>query len=182
MLLAIYEKLSNTTMAKQIVKGYKKENPESKYNKTFNIILERIQCKKKRIFDYAFYDSLLHWKIDGKLKKEYEDGKDEGKNKESRKKQKTFVERVEVSPIVQPEVKEVKPYDEIMKFLKEKTAEAVAKAKSEDDYIKDIGIIQKNKIEALMKRIEETSGNNDYLNELYKKVVRIKAKENDRNR
>ena len=72
MLLAIYEKQKNISKAKQLVKKYRDEDNQSEHNKIFNKIIQRIQSKKTQIFDYEFYDDLLHWKIDKELKEKYE--------------------------------------------------------------------------------------------------------------
>lgn len=93
-LLAIYEKKNNVSKAKQLIKQFKSEEPESEKNKTLNIIKQRIESKKIRIFDYGFYGELLKWNIDENLKEKFEQKKEEEKNhqRELRKKQKKTTE------------------------------------------------------------------------------------------
>lgn len=93
-LLAIYEKKNNVSKAKQLIKQFKSEEPESEKNKTLNIIKQRIESKKIRIFDYGFYGELLKWNIDENLKEKFEQEKEEEKNhqRELRKKQKKTTE------------------------------------------------------------------------------------------
>ncbi len=76
MLLAIYEKKNAVSKAKQLVKQYKRENPNSEESKTLNIIMQRIENKKLKIFDYGFYGELLHWGIDKNLKEKFEQEKE----------------------------------------------------------------------------------------------------------
>ncbi len=74
-LLAIYEKQKDIKKLSQVVKNYKEKYPDSEQNKIFNTIFERAKNKKHRIFDFLFYDNLLHWKIDSELQKQYENEK-----------------------------------------------------------------------------------------------------------
>ena len=46
--------------------------------------MQRIESKKTKIFDYEFYDNLLHWKIDKKLKDKYEREKEQEKERKNR--------------------------------------------------------------------------------------------------
>ena len=89
-----YEKKNNVSKAKQLIKQFKSEEPESEKNKTLNIIKQRIESKKIRIFDYGFYGELLKWNIDENLKEKFEQEKEEEKNhqRELRKKQKKTTE------------------------------------------------------------------------------------------
>ena len=86
--LAIYERDKNIKEIKELVKQYK----ESEEIKNINIILQRAQCKKKRIFDWEIYDDILGWKLDKQLKsgydskiKEQEANKDKQREEEKRK-------------------------------------------------------------------------------------------------
>ena len=72
LLLAIYEKQKKPNEAKQLVRKYKEKKADPKCVKNLNKIMSRLECKKKGIFDMAFYDDLLGWKDDANLKKEYE--------------------------------------------------------------------------------------------------------------
>ncbi len=76
-LLAIYEKQKDVAKVKRLVQNYKKGNEKSKNNKLFNMIMQRIQSKKTKIFDYGFYSELLHWEIDPELKDRYDREKKE---------------------------------------------------------------------------------------------------------
>lgn len=92
-LLAIYEKKKDVSKAKQLIKQFKSEEPESEKNKTLNVIKQRIESKKIRIFDYGFYEELLNWNIDENLKEKFEQEKEEKNHqRELRKKQKETTE------------------------------------------------------------------------------------------
>ena len=67
-MLAIYEKEKNIKGLKELTKQYK----ESTESKDINIVLQRTQSKKKQIFNWKIYDDILGWKLDKKLKDEYE--------------------------------------------------------------------------------------------------------------
>ena len=83
-LLAIYEKQGNEKVVKRLIKKYKEENPRTEHNKTFNIIIHRMESKKAKIFDYGFYDCLLHWEQDEELQKDYEQINQEKNIKETK--------------------------------------------------------------------------------------------------
>lgn len=172
MLLAIHEKQGDTDLAKQMVKKYKNENPESEHIGTFNNILSRIQSKRKRIFDYQYYDGLLKWEIDEKLKQKYE--QEENKKNVGRR---LVVEKVEVAPIEQEKFEERTHYQRVTEFLKSKIDEAVIRINSYDEETRKIGTVQAKKIKELLEKVEVAKDNKEYLDSLYKKVVRIEAKE-----
>ena len=74
-LLAIYEKSKRVESAKELIQEYRKnKNNQQKQQdiKNLNIIFQKITSKKQQIFDYSFYDKILNWKIDEKLKQTYE--------------------------------------------------------------------------------------------------------------
>ena len=73
-LLAIYEKSKRVESAKELIQEYRKnKNNQQKQQdiKNLNIIFQKITSKKQQIFDYSFYDKILKWKIDEKLKQTY---------------------------------------------------------------------------------------------------------------
>ena len=72
-LLAICEKLKKQEVAKKIFKEAKeKVQLEKEQIKTLNKIMERIKNKKANIFDFGFYDNILHWNFDLELSEQYE--------------------------------------------------------------------------------------------------------------
>ena len=81
MLLGIYEKQKNVQKARQVVKQYKKEATEPDKQKILNQIMQKIESKKMKIFDYEFYSNLLHCKLDKVLKEKYEQQKQEEKER-----------------------------------------------------------------------------------------------------
>ena len=75
-LLAIYEKQKNSNQAKKLVNEYKSKNGNPIDNKILNIIMQRIENKKKKFFDWGFYYNLLKWNMDEELKEKYEHEKE----------------------------------------------------------------------------------------------------------
>ena len=69
--LAINEKRKNVKNIKEIAKRYK----DSDEIKNINIILQRTQSKKKKIFDWQIYDVCLGWELDENLQNKYEQNK-----------------------------------------------------------------------------------------------------------
>ena len=69
--LAINEKRKNVKNIKEIAKRYK----DSDEIKNINIILQRTQSKKKKIFDWQIYDVCLGWELDENIQKKYEQNK-----------------------------------------------------------------------------------------------------------
>ena len=69
--LAINEKRKNVKNIKEIAKRYK----DSDEIKNINIILQRTQSKKKKIFDWKIYDVCLGWELDENLQNKYEQNK-----------------------------------------------------------------------------------------------------------
>ena len=72
MLLAICDKTKNCSGAKNVYKQYKTTNPEQDDLKRINKIMQRIQNKNPRIFDYGFYEVMLGLKpapIENQVKK-----------------------------------------------------------------------------------------------------------------
>lgn len=69
-LIAYYEKKENKTQVQILCKDLK---DKGEYLKETNIILERVNSKKKKIFDFAFYDNILNWKFDEELLQKYQE-------------------------------------------------------------------------------------------------------------
>ena len=131
MLLAIYERMGYINVAKQLIKKYKKENPSSEENKTLNIIMQRIESKKIKIFDFYFYDEILIWEIDDKLKAQYEqqiqEEKQEKKKAEKQAAAKTK-SKVQKEDSIKTTQKKEKPQTKVTKIRnKEKTFKDVIK-------------------------------------------------------
>ena len=59
MLLAICDKTKNRSGAQNVYKKYKTTNPEQEELKKVNRLMQRIQSKNPRIFDYGFYEVML---------------------------------------------------------------------------------------------------------------------------
>ena len=76
--LAINEKRKNVKNIKELAKKYK----DSDEIKNINIILQRTQSKKKKIFDWEIYDECLGWELDENLKNKYEQNKKKQKENE----------------------------------------------------------------------------------------------------
>lgn len=70
-LLAICEKRKMKNEAKRIAAAYITEDKREK--SIIRQILERISTKKSNIFDITKYDDILGWKMDLKLKRQYDD-------------------------------------------------------------------------------------------------------------
>ena len=69
--LAINEKRKNVKNIKELASKYK----DSDEIKNINIILQRTQSKKKKIFDWEIYDVCLGWELDENLQNKYEQNK-----------------------------------------------------------------------------------------------------------
>ena len=69
--LAINEKRKNVKNIKELANKYK----DSDEIKNINIILQRTQSKKKKIFNWEIYDECLGWELDENLKNKYEQNK-----------------------------------------------------------------------------------------------------------
>lgn len=72
MLLAICDKTKNRSVAQNVYKKYKATNPEQEELKKVNRLMQRIQNKNPRIFDYGFYEVMLGLKpapIENQVKK-----------------------------------------------------------------------------------------------------------------
>ncbi len=69
--LAINEKRKNVKNIKELANKYK----DSDEIKNINIILQRTQSKKKKIFDWEIYDVCLGWELDENLQNKYEQNK-----------------------------------------------------------------------------------------------------------
>ena len=121
MLLAIYEKMNYINAAKQLIKKYKRENPDSEENKKLNIIMQRIESKKIKIFDFLFYNEILSWEIDDALKAQYEQQIQE-ENEEKKKAEKQIAAKpksiVQKEDSIKTTPKEEKSQKEVTKIRK----------------------------------------------------------------
>ena len=121
MLLAIYEKMNYINAAKQLIKKYKRENPDSEENKKLNIIMQRIESKKIKIFDFLFYNEILSWEIDDALKAQYEQQIQE-ENEEKKKAEKQIAakpkSKVQKEDSIKITPKEEKPQKGVTKTRK----------------------------------------------------------------
>ena len=120
MLLAIYEKMNYINAAKQLIRKYKGETQNSEEKKKLNIIMQKMESKKIKIFDFYFYDEILNWEIDDKLKEQYEQEIQE-ENEEKNKAEKQIVAKPK---------RKVQKVDSTKTTIKEeKTQKEVAKTK-----------------------------------------------------
>lgn len=235
-ILAIYEKEKNIKGLKELTKQYK-DNTESK---DINIVLQRAQSKKKQIFNWEFYDNILGWKLDKKLKDEYEQKiKEQEANKkkireeekiqqEIREKEKQRERKIENNrrkQIVKGKIKFLKEestnkvnlpnsqiqhgennifkqelkvqvqqelvkinqqneekqqkhiYTEVIEFLMEKRKPIYVKMQSTDFKTQREGISQWDKLDDLIEKTNELKDNQDYMNSIYDRVIKLKEKE-----
>ena len=59
LLLALYEKIRDIKSAKKIAKQFEEKNSNQEVTKRINEILQRMNMKKRKPFDYGYYDEIL---------------------------------------------------------------------------------------------------------------------------
>lgn len=246
--LAINEKRKNVKNIKELANKYK----DSDEIKNINIILQRTQSKKKKIFDWGIYDVCLGWELDENLKNKYEQNKKKQKEngitqreeklrtqkhkeeeqQEERKKQNKVREQIikenynvhtnkkisdnniqkpkvqqffkselkneeqhknnndfknELKVQVQQDTTKIKQqneekqqkhiYTEVMEYLIEKRKPIYVKMQSTDLETQREGISQWDKLDDLIEKTKELKENKDYMKNIYKRVTRLKEKE-----
>ena len=165
--LAINEKRKNVKNIKEIAKRYK----DSDEIKNINIILQRTQSKKKKIFDWQIYDVCLGWELDENIQKKYEQNKK--KQKESgitQREEKLRTQKHKEEEQQQERKKQNKVREQI---IKEKYNVHTNKKISDNN-------IQKPKVQQFfkseLKHEEKHKNNNDFKNELKVQVQQDTAK------
>ena len=89
MLIAIFAKSKNIKQAKQVAKAFKNESKNLEHNKTINIVIQKIENQKTKIFDMGIFDSILSWEFDEALQKTYID--EQRQQEAKRKKEMSYI-------------------------------------------------------------------------------------------
>ena len=155
--LAINEKRKNVKNIKELASKYK----DSDEIKNINIILQRTQSKKKKIFDWEIYDVCLGWELDENLQNKYEQNKKKQKEngitqrKEEQRKQEIKEEKRQ---------QERKKQNQIRKRIIEGKYNGDTDINIDGNNIKKPNVQQFFKSE--LKHEEKHKNNNDFKNEL----------------
>ena len=165
--LAINEKRKNVKNIKEIAKRYK----DSDEIKNINIILQRTQSKKKKIFDWGIYDVCLGWELDENLQNKYEQNKKKQKeNGITQREEKLRTKKHKEEEQQQERKKQNKVREQI---IKGKYNVHTNKKISDNN-------IQKPKVQQFLKselkHEEKHENNNDFKNELKVQVQQDTAK------
>ena len=165
--LAINEKRKNVKNIKELANKYK----DSDEIKNINIILQRTQSKKKKIFDWEIYDKCLGWELDENLKNKYEQNKKKQKeNGITQSEEKLRTQKHKEEEQQQERKKQNKVREQI---IKEKYNVHTNKKISDNN-------IQKPKVQQFfkseLKNEEQHKNNNDFKNELKVQVQQDTAK------
>lgn len=155
--LAINEKRKNVKNIKELAKKYK----DSDEIKNINIILQRTQSKKKKIFDWEIYDVCLGWELDENLQNKYEQNKKKQKeNGITQREEKLRTQKHKEEEQQQERKKQNKVREQI---IKEKYNVHTNKKISDNN-------IQKPNVQQFfkskLKHEEKHKNNNDFKNEL----------------
>ena len=165
--LAINEKRKNVKNIKELASKYK----DSDEIKNINIILQRTQSKKKKIFDWEIYDVCLGWELDENLQNKYEQNKKKQKEngitqrKEEQRKQEIKEEKRQ---------QERKKQNQIRKRIIEGKYNGDTDINIDGNNIKKPNVQQFFKSE--LKHEEKHKNNNDFKNELKVQVQQDTAK------
>ena len=155
--LAINEKRKNVKNIKELAKKYK----DSDEIKNINIILQRTQSKKKKIFDWEIYDVCLGWELDENLQNKYEQNKK--KQKENGITQREEKLRTQKHKEVERQEERMKQNKDREQIIKEKYNVHTNKKISDNN-------IQKPNVQQFfkskLKHEEKHKNNNDFKNEL----------------
>ena len=165
--LAINEKRKNVKNIKELAKKYK----DSDEIKNINIILQRTQSKKKKIFDWEIYDVCLGWELDENLQNKYEQNKKKQKeNGITQREEKLRTKKHKEEEQQQERKKQNKVREQI---IKGKYNVHTNKKISDNN-------IQKPKVQQFLKselkHEEKHKNNNDFKNELKVQVQQDTAK------
>ena len=155
--LAINEKRKNVKNIKELANKYK----DSDEIKNINIILQRTQSKKKKIFDWEIYDVCLGWELDENLQNKYEQNKKKQKeNGITQREEKLRTQKHKEEEQQQERKKQNKVREQI---IKGKYNVHTNKKISDNN-------IQKSKVQQFLKselkHEEKHKNNNDFKNEL----------------
>ena len=165
--LAINEKRKNVKNIKELANKYK----DSDEIKNINIILQRTQSKKKKIFDWEIYDVCLGWELDENLQNKYEQNKKKQKeNGITQREEKLRTKKHKEEEQQQERKKQNKVREQI---IKGKYNVHTNKKISDNN-------IQKPKVQQFLKselkHEEKHKNNNDFKNELKVQVQQDTAK------
>ena len=165
--LAINEKRKNVKNIKELASKYK----DSDEIKNINIILQRTQSKKKKIFDWEIYDVCLGWELDENLQNKYEQNKKKQKeNGITQREEKLRTKKHKEEEQQQERKKQNKVREQI---IKGKYNVHTNKKISDNN-------IQKSKVQQFfkseLKHEEKHKNNNDFKNELKVQVQLDTAK------
>ena len=165
--LAINEKRKNVKNIKELANKYK----DSDEIKNINIILQRTQSKKKKIFNWEIYDECLGWELDENLQNKYEQNKKKQKeNGITQREEKLRTKKHKEEEQQQERKKQNKVREQI---IKGKYNVHTNKKISDNN-------IQKSKVQQFfkseLKHEEKHKNNNDFKNELKVQVQLDTAK------
>ena len=155
--LAINEKRKNVKNIKELASKYK----DSDEIKNINIILQRTQSKKKKIFDWGIYDVCLEWELDENLKNKYEQNKKKQKeNGITQREEKLRTQKHKEEEQQEERKKQNKVREQIIK----ENYNVHTNKKISDNNIQKPKVQQFFKSE--LKNEEQHKNNNDFKNEL----------------
>lgn len=155
--LAINEKRKNVKNIKELANKYK----DSDEIKNINIILQRTQSKKKKIFDWGIYDVCLEWELDENLKNKYEQNKKKQKeNGITQREEKLRTQKHKEEEQQEERKKQNKVREQIIK----ENYNVHTNKKISDNNIQKPKVQQFFKSE--LKNEEQHKNNNDFKNEL----------------
>lgn len=155
--LAINEKRKNVKNIKELAKKYK----DSDEIKNINIILQRTQSKKKKIFDWGIYDVCLGWELDENLQNKYEQNKKKQKeNGITQREEKLRTQKHKEEEQQEERKKQNKVREQIIK----ENYNVHTNKKISDNNIQKPKVQQFFKSE--LKNEEQHKNNNDFKNEL----------------
>ena len=165
--LAINEKRKNVKNIKELANKYK----DSDEIKNINIILQRTQSKKKKIFNWEIYDECLGWELDENLKNKYEQNKKKQKeNGITQREEKLRTQKHKEEEQQQERKKQNKVREQIIKGK----YNVHTNKKISDNNIQKPKVQQFFKSE--LKHEEKHKNNNDFKNELKVQVQQDTAK------
>ena len=165
--LAINEKRKNVKNIKELANKYK----DSDEIKNINIILQRTQSKKKKIFNWEIYDECLGWELDENLKNKYEQNKKKQKeNGITQREEKLRTQKHKEEEQQQERKKQNKVREQIIKGK----YNVHTNKKISDNNIQKPKVLQFFKSE--LKHEEKHKNNNDFKNELKVQVQQDTAK------
>ena len=165
--LAINEKRKNVKNIKELANKYK----DSDEIKNINIILQRTQSKKKKIFNWEIYDECLGWELDENLQNKYEQNKKKQKeNGITQREEKLRTQKHKEEEQQQERKKQNKVREQIIKGK----YNVHTNKKISDNNIQKPKVQQFFKSE--LKHEEKHKNNNDFKNELKVQVQQETAK------